>query len=114
LARYFSTVAKQLFVVLEDVETVEQQVRRVDGEFVVHVMVDDVREELDGLVEVVVVVEDARLAVLDLHKLRRIGHVLDVGVEGADHLLLVLGDVRGFRSFSLPCPCRPSRRDRRC
>ncbi len=56
------------------------------------VLVDDVLEELTGLVEVVVLVVDARLAVLDHHQLGRVGHVLNVRVERGDHLLLVFRD----------------------
>ena len=56
-------------------------------------LVDDVPEQLHRIFKVVVVVEDPRLAVLDLHQLRRVGHVLDVGVESRDHLLLASGNL---------------------
>ncbi len=93
ISRNLSTQLDDLLGLALRVQRVEQQVGRVDRQLVLRVLPHDVLEQLRGLVEVVVLVVDARLAVLDGHQLGRVGHVLDVGVEGPDHLLLVLGDL---------------------
>ncbi len=87
-------VGGELVVPLQADERVVDDGRRVAGRLVLRVLVDDLLELRQRLLEVIVGPVDPRLEELHHHELLVVGilDVLDVDVEGREHLLLALGD----------------------